>query len=120
MTNWGNASKNCANILQDTVKHNRLELVAFCYGCWRFTNFRHNKVTLAALELMTKLNIDKCRTAKGTQGRNRGTLTSQEIAKYVKYCLKSGKALGPDKCPRELLKTMSDDSGILDCASVCE
>jgi len=73
MTNWGNASKNCASILQDTVEHKRRELVAFWYGCWHFTD-----------------------------------LTSQEIAKYVKYCLKLGKALSPDKCPRELLKTLSD------------
>jgi len=57
------------------------ELVAFCQGCWRFTDFRHNKGTIAALELMTKLKIDACRTASGTQGRLRGALTSQEIAK---------------------------------------
>jgi len=58
---------------------------------------------------MTKLKIDACRTANGTQGRLRGTLTSQEIAKYVEYCLKPGKAPGPDKCPNELLKTMLDE-----------
>ena len=38
----------------------------------------------------------------------RGALNSQDIAKYVEYCLKPGKAPGPDKCPNELLKTMSD------------
>jgi len=43
MTNWGNASKTCASILQDTAGHNRRELVAFCQGCWHFTDFRHNK-----------------------------------------------------------------------------
>ena len=72
-----------ANTLQDTAEHNRRELVAFCQECWHFTDFRHNKGTTAALELMTKLKIDAYRTASGTQGRLRGALTSQEIAKYV-------------------------------------
>jgi len=58
---------------------------------------------------MTKIRIDTRRTASGKQGRLRGALTSQEIAKYVEYCLKPGKAPGPDKCPNELLKTMSDE-----------
>ena len=57
---------------------------------------------------MTKLKIDAHRTASGTQGRLRGALTSQEIAKYIEHCLNPGKAPGPDKCPDELLKTMSD------------
>jgi len=65
MTNWGNASKNCASIPQDAAKHNRRELVAFCKGCWRFTDFWYNKRTIATLELMTKLEIDACRTASG-------------------------------------------------------
>ena len=82
MTNWGNTSKTCASIPQDTAEHNRRELVAFCQGCWHFTDFRYNKGTIAALELMTKLKIDAHRlvTASGTQGRLRGALTSQEIA----------------------------------------
>jgi len=42
------------------------------------------------------------------QGRLRGALTSQEIAKYVEYWLNPGNSPGPDKCPNELLKTMSD------------
>ena len=109
MTNWGNASKTCASIPQDTAEHNRRELVAFCQGCWHFTDFRHNKRTIVALELMTKLKIYAHRTASGTQGRLRGALTSQEIAKYVEHYLKPGKAPGPDKCPNELLKTMSDE-----------
>jgi len=83
MTNWGNASKTCASIPQDTADHNRRELVAFCQGCWHFTEIWHNKRTIAALELMTKLKIDAHRTASGTQGRLRGAHTSQEIAKYV-------------------------------------
>jgi len=57
---------------------------------------------------MTKLQFDANRTASGTQGRLRGALTSQEIPKYVEYCLKPGKAPGPDKCPNEPQKTMSD------------
>jgi len=66
MTNWGNASKTCASIPQDTAEHNRRELVAFCQGCWYFTDFRHNKGTTAELELMTKLKIDAHKTASGT------------------------------------------------------
>jgi len=58
---------------------------------------------------MTKLKIDAYRTASVTQGRLRGALTSPEIAKYVEYCLISGKAPGLDKCPNELLKTMLDE-----------
>ena len=44
MTNWGNASKTCASIPQDTAEHNRQELVAFCQGSrgWHFIDFRHN------------------------------------------------------------------------------
>jgi len=41
------------------------------------------------------------------QGTLRGTLTSNEIAKYVEYWLNPGKSPGLDKCPNELLKTMS-------------
>jgi len=62
---------------------------------------------------MTKLKIDAHRTASGMQGRLRGALTSQEIAKYVEHCLKPGKAPGPDKCPNELLKTMSDEEFLI-------
>jgi len=113
MTNWGNVSKTCASILQDTTEHNRRELVAFCQGCWHFTDFRHNKGTIAALELMTKLTIDANRTTSGTQGRLRGALTSQEIAKYVERCLKPGKAPGPDKCPNGLLKKMLDEEFLI-------
>jgi len=62
---------------------------------------------------MTKLKIDAHRTASGTQGRLRGALTSQEIAKYVEHCLKPGKVPGLDKCPNELLKTMSDEGFLI-------
>jgi len=72
-----------ASIPQDTAEHSRRELVAFCPGCWHFTGFLHNKGTIAALELINKLKIDAHRTASGTQGRLRGALTSQEIAKYT-------------------------------------
>ena len=74
---------------------------------------RHNKGTIAALELMTKLKIDAHRTTSGTQGKLRGALTSQEITKYVEHCLKPGKAPDPDKCPNELLKTMSDEESLI-------
>jgi len=97
------------SIPQDTAEHNRRELVAFCQGCWHFTDFRHNKGTIAALELKTKIKIDAHRTASGTQGILRGALTSQEIAKYVEHCLNPG----PDQCPNELLKTMSDEEFLI-------
>jgi len=77
MMNCGNASKTCASIPQDTAEYNRRELVAFCQGCWPFTDFRHNKGTIAALELTTKTKINAHRTASGTQGRLCGALTSQ-------------------------------------------
>jgi len=88
-------------------------LVALCQGCWHFTDFRHKKGTPAALELTIMLKIDACRTASGTQSRLHGALTSREIVKYVEYCLKPGKALGLDKCPNNLLKTMSDEEFVI-------
>jgi len=78
-----------------------------------FTDVKHNKGTIAALELMTKLKIDAYRTASGTQGKLRGALTSQEIAKYVENCIKPGKALDSDKCSSELLKKMSDEGFLI-------
>jgi hypothetical protein len=63
--------------------------------------------------MMTKLKIDAHRTGSGTQGRLHGALTSQEIAKYVEHCLEPGKAPGPDKCPNEPLKTMSDEKFLI-------
>jgi len=62
---------------------------------------------------MTKLKIDTHRTASGTQGRLRGALTSQGIAKYVEHCQKPAKAPSPGKCPNELLKTMSDEEFLI-------
>ena len=62
---------------------------------------------------MTELKIDAHRTVSGMQGRLRGALTSQDIAKYVEYCLKPGKAPGPDKCPNEQLKTISDEEFLI-------
>jgi len=56
MKKWGDASKTCVSILQDTAKHNRRGLVAFCQECWRFTDFWHIKGTIQ----MTKLKIDAC------------------------------------------------------------
>ena len=62
---------------------------------------------------MTDLGIDYFRTARGMTGTLRGALTSEEIKKYVKHCLKSGKASGPDKCPNELLKTMMEEEFVI-------
>jgi len=65
MTNWGNASKTCASIPQDEAQHNRRRLVAFCQGCWHFTDFWQNKGTIAALELMNQLKIELLKTMSG-------------------------------------------------------
>ena len=46
-------------------------------------------------------------------GTLRGALTSEEIKKYVKHCLKPGKASGPDNCPNELLKTMTEEEFVI-------
>ena len=37
---------------------------------------------------MNKLKVKTYITASSTQGRLRGALTSQEIAKYIEYCPK--------------------------------
>ena len=109
----GNASK--TRLPQATVEQNRRELVAFCRQCWQFTNFRHNKGEIGILPLtrMVRLLIDTYRTPEQTAehqpGRLRGELTSQEIKKYVAMCLKPGKSTGPDRCPNELTKTMTDE-----------
>jgi len=58
---------------------------------------------------MVRLLIDTYRTAEHQPGRLRGELTSQEIKKYVAMCLKPGKSTGPDRCPNELTKTMTDE-----------
>jgi hypothetical protein len=39
----------------------------------------------------------------------RGELTSQEIKKNVAMCLKPGQSTGPDRCPNEFTKTMTDE-----------
>ena len=59
--------------------------------------------------LMVRLLIDTYRTAENQPGRLRGELTSQEIKKYVAICLKPGKSTGPDRCPNELTKAMTDE-----------
>jgi len=56
-----------------------------------------------------RLLIDTYRTAEHQSGRLKGELTSQEIKKYVAMCLKPGKRTGPDICPNELTKTMTDE-----------
>ena len=104
----GNASKTRASLPQATVERNRREVVAFCQQCCKFTNFRHNKGEIGLLPLMVRLLIDTYRTAKHQPGRLRGELTSQEIKKYVAMCLKPGRSTGSDRCPNELMKTMTD------------
>jgi len=59
--------------------------------------------------LMARLLIDTYRTAEYRPGCLRGELTSQEIKKNVAMCLKLGKRTGPEKCPNELTKTMTDE-----------
>jgi len=73
---------------------------------------------MGKLQHFTDLGIDCFRTAKDTLGRLRGALNSEEIMKYVEHCLKPGKVSGPDKCPNELLKTMTDVE--FNCAGVGE
>jgi len=58
---------------------------------------------------MVRLLIDTYRTAEHQPSRLRGELTSQEIKKYVAMCLKPGQSTGPDRCPDELTKTMTDE-----------
>jgi len=109
MTNWGNARKTCAIIPHGPARHSRAQPTrASCLqGCLRYIDFRHNTETIAAL-LMTTHKIDAYRTA-----RLHGALTSQEIAKHVKYCLKPVKAPGLDKCLHELLKTITDEDFLI-------
>jgi len=61
------------------------------------------------LPLMVKLLIDPYKTAEHQAGRLSGELTSQIIKKYVAVCLKPGNSTGPDRCPSELTKTMTDE-----------
>jgi len=63
---------------------------------------------MGILPLMVRLLIDTNRTAEHQSGRLRGEITSQEVKKYVAMCLKPGKSTGPDRCPDELTKTMTD------------
>jgi len=39
----------------------------------------------------------------------RRELTSQEMKKYVAMCLKPSKSTGPDRCPNELTKMMTEE-----------
>ena len=105
----GNASKTRASLPQATVEQNRRELVAFCQQCWQFANFRHNKSEIGILPWMVRLLIDTYRTAEPQLSCLRGELTSQEIKKYVAMCLNPGKSTGPDRCPNELTKTITDE-----------
>jgi len=113
MTNWGNASK---DMCKYPARHSQAQQTrASCLlpRVLALHRFPAHKGTIAALELMTKLKIDAYRTTSGTQGRLRGAPTCQEIAKYVENCLNPGKAPGPDMCPNELLKTMSDEEFLI-------
>jgi len=58
---------------------------------------------------MVRLVIDTYRTAEHQSGCLRGELTSQEIKKTFARCLKPGESTGPDRCPNELTKTMTDE-----------
>jgi len=57
---------------------------------------------------MVTLLIDTYRTAEHQPGRLRGELTSHEIKTYVAICLKPDKYKGPNRCPNELTKKMTD------------
>jgi len=58
---------------------------------------------------MERLLTDTYRTAMHQPGRSRGELTRQKIKKYVAICLKPGQSTGPDRCPNELTKTMTEE-----------
>jgi len=58
---------------------------------------------------MVRLLIDIDRTAEHQPGRLKGELTSQEMKKCFAMCLKPGKSTGPNRCPNELTKTMTDE-----------
>jgi len=58
---------------------------------------------------MVRLLIETYRTAEHQPGRLRGELTSQEIKKNVAMCLKPRKSTGPDRCPNERTRTMTDE-----------
>jgi len=105
----GNASKTRASLPQATVGQNRQELVSFCQQCWQSMNSRHNKGEIGILPLIVRLLIDTYRTAEHQPGRLRGGLASQEIQKYVAMCLKPDKSTGPERCPDELTRTMTDE-----------
>ena len=109
----GNTSKTRASLPQATVEQNRRELVAFFQQCWQFTNFRQNKDEMDILPLMVRLLIDTYTIITGTAehqpGHLRGELTRQEIKKYIAICMKPGKSTGPDRCPNELTKAMTDE-----------
>ena len=74
-------SSKCADGL--IFHDNRRELVAFCQGCWHFTDFWYNKGTIASLELMAKLKINAHRTASGTQGRLRGASEDNKFSEWL-------------------------------------
>jgi len=122
MTNWGNASK---DMRKYPARHSRAQqtrascLLPRVLALHRFPAQQRDN-SIVSLELMTKLKIDAYRTTSGTQGRLHGEPTCQEIAKYFENCLNPGKAPGPDKCPNELLKTMSDEEFLIVQAWVYE
>ena len=117
MTNWDNASKTCASIPQDTAEHNRRELVAFCQGCWHSTDFRYNKGTIAALELMTKLLRTQNRKWHAGQV---AWCTHQSKNRKVRWTLsKTRQGARPGQVPQWAIED-NVRWGILDRASVGE
>jgi len=60
------------------------------------------------LPLTVSLLIDTNRTVERQPGHLIGELTTQKIQEYITMCLKPGKSTGPDRCPNEIMKTMTD------------
>ena len=95
------ARANFRSFLATALRLNKIDI-----GGWKFSRpphgriIRHNKGEIGILPLMVRLLIDTYRTAEHQPGRLRGELT---------ICLKPGKSTGPDRCPNELTKTMTDE-----------
>ena len=77
MTSWGNASKTCASIPQDTAEHNRRELVAFCQ-----VSYTRRWLTGAVYDSATVClapNVAESATITFDTGVAQGSITSPQL-----------------------------------------
>jgi len=68
---------------------------------------------------MVRLLIDTYRTAEHQSNRLRREFTSQKIKKYVALCLKRSRSRGPERCPNELTKMMTDKAREFQIVKMC-